>query len=93
MKTFKPRASSRPSPEAALAAAAETAPQHPPATVGDRTTTLNLRVKEATIVGLTEAARVRKLTQKQVIMQALQAAGVQVAALDLEDRTPRRNKM
>jgi hypothetical protein len=91
MKAFKPRATSRPSPEAALAAAAEAAPQHPPATVqGDRTTTLNLRVKEVTIRGLAEAARLKGLTQKQVVIQALKQAGVTVSDTDLEDRTPRR---
>ena len=99
----------RPSPDEALAIAASTAPEQPPARMPnfptlpalyappsappqpvDAPTTLNLRVRTSTVEGLMEAAKVRGLTMKQVVCHALQAAGVAVAAADLEDRTPRR---
>ncbi len=91
MKAFKTRASSRPSPEVALAATAQAAPQHPPASVErDTALTLNVRFRESSIRALAAAARERGQTQKQVIAHALKAAGVHVADADLEDRTPRR---
>ncbi len=91
MKNLKPR-SSRPSPEDALAIATQTAPTLPPTRLGveDRATTLNLRVRASTIEALMTAAREQGLTMKQVVCQALSAAGVSVAPADLEDRTPRR---
>ncbi len=61
----------------------------PPAPV-DLATTLNLRVRTSTIDALMETAKTKGLTMKQVVCHALQAAGVQVAPADLEDRTPRR---
>jgi predicted HicB family RNase H-like nuclease len=89
-----PLKSRRPSPDEALAIAASTAPQQPPAQVApsteDAPTTLNLRVRTSTVAALTEAAKGRGLTMKQVVCQALEAAGVSVARADLEDRTPRR---
>lgn len=93
MKTLKPRAiGARPSPEEALRVATVTAPAQPPAQVRteDRPTTLNLRIRESTVAGLAAGARERGLTMKQVVCQALVAAGIQVAQEDLEDRTPRR---
>jgi hypothetical protein len=91
VKNLKPR-SSRPSPEDALAIATQTAPTLPPTRLGveDRATTLNLRVRASTIEALMTAAREQGLTMKQVVCQALSAAGVSVAPADLEDRTPRR---
>ena len=82
----------RPSPEDALRIAGAAAPSQPPAQLpaGDGATTLNLRVRRSTVDALTAAARQRGLTLKQVVTQALAAAGVEVAAADLEDRTPRR---
>ena len=56
----------------------------------DPATTLNLRVRTSTIEALMETAKGRGLTMKQVVCHALDAAGVKVAAADLEDRTPRR---
>jgi len=89
-----PLKSRRPSPAEALAIATSTAPQQPPALVvapdKDMPTTLNLRVRNSTVAALMAAARSRGLTMKQVVCQALEAAGVPVAAADLEDRTPRR---
>jgi hypothetical protein len=89
-----PLKSRRPSPEEALAIATSTAPEQPPAVFVssgiDAPTTLNLRVRTSTIAALTEAAKERGLTMKQVVCHALQAADVIVAVADLEDRTPRR---
>lgn len=86
--------SRRPSPTEALAIATSTAPEQPPTQVADlvsdRSTTLNLRVRRATVAALEAAAKARGLTMKQVVCQALEGAGVAVAAADLEDRTPRR---
>jgi hypothetical protein len=91
VKNLKPR-SSRPSPEDALAIAAQTAPTLPPTQMrmDDRATTLNLRVRWSTLEALTAVAREQGLTMKQVVCQALATAGVSVAPADLEDRTPRR---
>lgn len=91
MKNLKPR-SSRLSPEDALAIATQTAPSLPPTQliIDDKATTLNLRLRTSTIEALTTAARERGLTMKQVVCQALSDAGIHVAPLDLEDRTPRR---
>jgi hypothetical protein len=91
VKNLKPR-SSRPSPEDALAIATQTAPTLPPTRleIDDRPTTLNLRVRWSTIEALTANAHERGLTMKQVVCQALAAAGISVAPADLEDRTPRR---
>jgi hypothetical protein len=91
MKTLKGRAA-RPSPAEVLQVAAETAPRQPPAAASleDKATTLNLRMRASTISALALAARERGQTQKQVIAHALAKAGVAVAPDDLEDRTPRR---
>jgi len=90
--SLKPR---RPSPDEALAIATSTAPQQPPAQINeplmaDTPTTLNLRIRRSTVSAIEATAKERGLTMKQVVAQALQAAGVTVAAADLEDRTPRR---
>jgi hypothetical protein len=92
MKMLKPRPSTRPSAGEALRIAAVQAPLLPPtrATLTDRSTTLNLRLRNSTVTSITAIARERGLTQKQLVCQALAAAGVAVAAADLEDRTPRR---
>jgi hypothetical protein len=91
MKMLKPRAA-RPSAEEALRIAAEQAPSLPPAQMAlvDRPATLNLRLRSSTIQALTAQAKAEGLTQKQVVCRALAAAGLAVAAADLEDRTPRR---
>lgn len=89
MKTLKPR---RPSPDEALTIATQTAPTLPPAQLqdADRTATLNMRLRGITIAAVTEAARARGMTIKQVVCRALADAGIKVAPADLEDRTPRR---
>ena len=92
-----PLKSRRPTPNEALAIATSTAPQQPPAQVAeaamgerDTSTTLNLRLRSSTVTALVTAAQGRGLTMKQVVCQALEAAGIAVAPSDLEDRTPRR---
>lgn len=91
MKTLKPRVA-RPSAVEALRIAAVQAPSLPPtrAVLADRPTTLNLRVRMSTVAAIAAEARQHGLTQKQLVCRALAAAGVAVAASDLEDRTPRR---
>jgi hypothetical protein len=91
MKMLKPR-TSRPSAEEALRIAAVQAPSLPPTqmTIADKPATLNLRLRISTIQALTAQAKAEGLTQKQVVCRALAAAGLAVAAADLEDRTPRR---
>jgi hypothetical protein len=92
MKTLKPRPSTRPSAGEALRIAAVQAPSLPPtrAALADRPSTLNLRLRSSTVGAITAVARERGLTQKQLVCRALAAAGIAVAAADLEDRTPRR---
>ncbi len=92
MKTLKPRTTARPSAVEALRIAAVQAPSLPPTrtVLADRSTTLNLRLRLSTVEAITAEARQRGLTQKQLVCQALAAAGVTVTASDLEDRTPRR---
>lgn len=92
MKTLKPRPTARPSAAEALRIAAAQAPSLPPtrAALADHPTTLNLRLRSSTVAAITTQARERKLTQKQLVCRALAAAGIAVAAADLEDRTPRR---
>ena len=91
MKNLKAR--TRPTPAEALAVAAQTAPEQPPAQMAasDRLTTLNMRLRETTISAIMATARERGLTIKQVVAHALAETGVAIAAADLEDRTPRRN--
>jgi hypothetical protein len=51
---------------------------------------INVKVDEALAIALAERAQTEGVTQKQIIMRALKAAGLPVSPLDLEDRTPRR---
>ena len=90
MKSLKPRA--RPSAEETLRAVADHAPLLPPARVDapDRPTTLNLRMRQSTVAAITATAKARGMTMKQLIAEAVRSLGVEVAAADLEDRTPRR---
>jgi len=61
------------------------------AVLADRSASLNLRLRMSTAEAITAEARDRGLTQKQVVCQALAAAGVAVTPSDLEDHTPRRH--
>jgi len=60
------------------------------AVLADRSASLSLRLRMSTAEAITEEARDRGLTQKQLVCQALAAAGVAVTPSDLEDRSPRR---
>jgi hypothetical protein len=92
MRTLKPRTTARPTATEALRIATVQAPLLPPtrAALADRSTTLNLRLRMSTVEAITAEARQRGLTQKQLVCQALAAAGVAITPSDLEDRTPRR---
>ena len=57
---------------------------------GDETTTMTLRLRRSTAEAIADSAKEQGLTMKQVICKALSDAGILVAAVDLEDRTPRR---
>lgn len=96
-KGLKPRPA-RPSTEEAIRLGAETEPTLPPA-VGrsplaaeDRSTTLNLRLREGTVAALGRKAKAEGMTMKQVVAHALVAFGVEIVPDDLEDRTPRRGR-
>jgi hypothetical protein len=66
----------------------------PPAVVkaSRRTVLINVKVDESLAISLANRAQAEGITQKQVIMRALAAAGLPVNPLDLEDRTPRRRR-
>jgi len=55
-----------------------------------RAVLINFKVSEELAMALAERAQADGLTQKQVMTRALQAIGLPVDPLDLEDRTPRR---
>lgn len=82
----------RPSAEEAIQVAASHAPNLPPAQMKalDRSTTLNLRLRESSVEAITRHAKERGLTIKQLIMEGAKSLGIPIAAADLEDRTPRR---
>jgi hypothetical protein len=88
--SLKPRA--RPSPVEALRIASEAAPSLPPARMvqEDRAQSFNTRLRASTIAAIEVRARTDGSTLKQVICRALADAGIDVAAADLEDGTPRR---
>jgi hypothetical protein len=64
----------------------------PPATARPerRTVMVNVKMGEQAAIALAERAKAEGITQKQLICRALEAAGVPMDPLDLEDRTPRR---
>ena len=67
----------------------------PPAVVRStrRAVLINVKVDEGLAIALAQRAEAQGVTQKQVIMRALAAAGLPVDPLDLEDRTPRRRSV
>ena len=92
-------------PEKAVRIARETAPHQPPAqaaapvlaptpppAIKAPTAMLAQRFTEPTLDSLARVAREKGLTQKQLIAQALVAAGVAVHPEDLRDRTPARRR-
>jgi hypothetical protein len=74
--------------------AADAGRSMPPAVVRAkrRAVLINVKVDETLAIALAERAQAEGITQKQVIMRALAAAGLPVSSLDLEDRTPRRRR-
>lgn len=104
MKQLKSRAAIE--PEEAVRIARETAPHQPPAQATAvslvapvppaaskvSSAMLAQRFTEPTLDSLAKVAREKGLTQKQLIAQALVAAGVEVHAEDLRDRTPVRRR-
>lgn len=92
MKTpMKPLA--RPRAEEALRIVSQTAPALPPTQqeVADKTIAFNMRLKATTVAAIeAQAKALGGLTLKQVVCRALAQGGVEVAAADLEDGTPRR---
>jgi hypothetical protein len=55
-----------------------------------RTVMVNVKMGEESAIALARHAKDQGITQKQLICRALEAAGVPMDPLDLEDRTPRR---
>jgi len=53
---------------------------------------INVKVDETLAIALAERAQAESMSQKQVIMRGLAAAGLPVNPLDLEDRTSRRRR-
>ncbi len=51
---------------------------------------MTLRLRRTTAEAIADSAKEQGLTMKQVICKALTDAGIAVAAVDLENRTPRR---
>ncbi len=51
---------------------------------------VNIKLNENTAIDLANKAVTAGITQKQWIVRALAASGVEVDPLDLEDRSPRR---
>jgi hypothetical protein len=51
---------------------------------------VNVKMTEESAIALAQQAKAQGITQKQLVCRALQAAGVTIDPMDLEDRTPRR---
>jgi hypothetical protein len=51
---------------------------------------VNIKIREVSAVAIAQTAKRRGITQKQLVCNALQAAGVELHPFDLEDRTPPR---
>lgn len=101
MKQLKPRAAI--DPGEAVRIAQETAPHQPPAQgrlvppvlapeIKVVSAMLAQRFTEPTLESLARVAKAKGLTQKQLIAQALAAAGIDVHQEDLRDRTPVRRR-
>ena len=63
-----------------------------PEVVAEPVVGLNFRVRLSTSEAIADIARGRGVSMKVVVMQALEQAGIVVAQVDLEDRTPSRRK-
>jgi hypothetical protein len=84
----------QPAADDAARIAAQAQPVLPPARLSrqDKQVAFNTRLRESTLAEIERLAREQGSSMKLVICRALQAAGVKVAAADLEDRTPRRQR-
>ncbi len=65
-------------------------PAEEPPVAPDPSETLNLRLRRTTIRAVAAASKAKGLTIKQVVTHALRDAGIEVAGVDLKDRTPKR---
>lgn len=90
-KTFK-SAKAGPDPETLRRVAADAGRVLPSAVPrrDRRTVMVNIKMAEESAVALARHAKAQGITQKQFVCGALQAAGVPMDPLDLEDRSPRR---
>jgi hypothetical protein len=82
-------------PDAPSVRAEQSAPLVPPvpaAKASEPVVGLNLKVLLSTSDAVAAAAKEQGVSMKTVVMRALSSAGVAVASLDLEDRTPARRK-
>jgi len=72
--------------------AAEAERSEPPAVVRTprRTVMVNIKLAESSAIDLARKAAAAGITQKQWIARALEASGIEIDPLDLQDRTPRR---
>lgn len=82
----------RPSPDEMVRVAREAAPTLPPAVlpVVDKAAPFNVRLRLSSIREIEARARQDRVSLKLVLCRALQAYGVNMAPVDLEDGTPRR---
>ena len=72
--------------------AAEAERSEPPAVVRPprKAVLVNVKLAEETAIALAKLAAAEGMTQKQIIVRALQSIGLPIDPLDLEDRSPRR---
>ncbi|WP_458098597.1 hypothetical protein [Roseomonas sp. WA12] len=86
----------RPNAVEALAAARAAMPEAPPATLpapdAEAMIGFNMRLRVGTVEALEAFAKGRGKTMKQIVMEAIRDAGVDVAAVDLEDLSPARRR-
>jgi hypothetical protein len=92
--TSPPAKVSREVPEAEKAPAEvpSSLPVEVPAIPEDPQVGLNIRVRLSTSNAIEAAAVSRGVTMKVLVMEALAQAGIEIANLDMQDRSPRRRK-
>jgi hypothetical protein len=84
----------RPSPDDAVRIAAAAEPSLPPTRLPheDKQLPFSTRLRASTLAAIEARARSEGTSLKLVICRALADAGIEVAAADLEDGTPRRRR-
>jgi hypothetical protein len=82
----------RPTPEEAVQIARAASPESPPARLPamDKAVPFNTRMRLSSIAAIEARARQEGTSLKLVLCRALEAYGIEMAAADLEDGTPRR---